>query len=78
MRDAGLTAEEALLAVTAESAAAIGVPDVGRIARGAHADLAAYDLDDPRALTYPLGDLHARTVWLGGRAVVRAAAVALW
>jgi imidazolonepropionase len=78
VRDAGLTAEEALLAVTAEAAAAIGVPDVGRIAPGMCADLAAFDQDDPKALTYPLGDLHAHAVWLEGRGVVRATAVALW
>ena len=66
-RDAGLTLEEALLAVTCEAAAALGRDDVGRIAPGGRADLACYEADDPRALAYALGGTRARWVLLGGR-----------
>lgn len=66
-RDAGLTLEESLLAITREAAAALGRDDVGRIAPGARADLACYEADDPRALAYALGGTRARWVVLGGR-----------
>lgn len=69
VRDAGLTLEEAVLAVTVEAAKAAGLPDVGRIAAGARADLALYDEEDPRALAYGIGGPGARVVVLGGRVV---------
>lgn len=64
---AGLSAEEALLGVTSEAASAIGVQDRGRIAPGARADLAVFDVLDPRALVYALGGCRASRVLLGGR-----------
>lgn len=67
VRDAGVTLEDAILGVTVEAARALGMSDVGVIAPGARADLAAYDHDDPRILGYVLGGLRARWVMLGGR-----------
>lgn len=69
VRDAGLTLEEAVLAITANAAKAAGVADVGRLVVGAHADLVAYELDDPRALAYALGGTRASALWLAGEAV---------
>jgi len=69
VRDAGLTMEEAVLAVTVEAARALGAPDVGQVAVGMRADLVCYDHDDPRVLAYALGGLRARFVWLAGRRV---------
>jgi imidazolonepropionase len=69
VRDAGLTLEEAVLAMTVEAARAAGIPDAGRIAPGMRADLAIYDEEDPRALAYGLGGPGARAVVLGGRVV---------
>lgn len=65
VRDAGMTLEEALLAVTREAAAAAGVTG-GTIALGAPADLALYRTADPRALVYALGGIRARSVYLQG------------
>ncbi len=80
VRDAGLTLEEAVLAITAEAARAAGIEDAGRIAPGLRADLAIYDEEDPRALAYGLGGIQARAVVLGGRVVFERAASepALW
>lgn len=69
VRDAGLTLEEAVLAITVEAARAAGLADAGRIAPGMRADLAIYDEEDPRALAYGLGGPEARAVVLGGRVV---------
>jgi imidazolonepropionase len=68
-RDAGLTLEEAVLAVTANAGRAIGRPETGRIAVGAPADLAVFDGDDARLLAYALGGLRPRLVVLGGYVV---------
>ncbi|MEZ4338327.1 MAG: imidazolonepropionase [Sandaracinaceae bacterium] len=70
VRDAGLTLEEAVLAVTREAAAAAGFEEAGRIRVGWPADLVLYDEEDPRALAYAIGGALARTVVLGGRVVV--------
>lgn len=80
VRDAGLTLEEAILAITVEAAGAAGFRDAGRIAPGLRADLALYDEDDPRALAYSLGGITARAVILGGRLVHErpASSAALW
>ncbi|MCB9598525.1 MAG: amidohydrolase family protein, partial [Sandaracinaceae bacterium] len=69
VRDAGLTLEEAVLAITRRAARAAGIPGVGRIRVGFRADLALYDEEDPRALAYSIGGLLARTVVLGGALV---------
>ncbi len=69
-RDAGLSLEEAVLAVTCEAARAAGLRDAGRIVVGARADLALFPGDDPRLVAYALGGLRAALVVLGGRVVV--------
>jgi imidazolonepropionase len=69
-RDAGLSLDEAVLAVTVEAARAAGIADAGRIAVGARADLALFPGDDPRIVAYALGGLRAALVVLGGRVVV--------
>src|SRR5690606_15817291 len=43
VRDAGLSLEEAVLAITCEAARAAGIPDAGRIAPGLRADLVLFD-----------------------------------
>ena len=52
----------------------------GRSSRARRRDLALYDLDDPYALVYALGDIEARAVWLGGRPVHEAPSnpLSLW
>lgn len=69
VRDAGLTPEEALLAITRVAAKAAGFPDAGRLRVGNRADLCLFDEDDPRVLAYGIGGLLARLVVLGGRVV---------
>ncbi len=66
VRDAGLTLEEAVLAITRNAAEAAGLEECGRIVPGLRADLALYDEEDPRALAYGLGGIDARAVVLGG------------
>jgi imidazolonepropionase len=57
----GLTAEEALLGVTANAARALGLKDRGMIVPGQRADLAIWNVENPGDLAYPLGlnPLHA-------------------
>jgi imidazolonepropionase len=51
-----LSAEEALMGFTVNAARALGLSDsAGRIAVGRAADVAVWDADDPRALSYALG-----------------------
>lgn len=69
VRDAGLTLEEAVLAVTREAARAAGIDGAGVIREGAHADLSIYPQGDPRAVAYALGGTRATTVILGGRVI---------
>jgi len=69
VRDAGLTLEEAVLAVTAEAARAAGIEGVGRITVGGFGDLAIYAHDDPRALAYGIGDVRPFAIVLAGRMV---------
>jgi imidazolonepropionase len=69
VRDAGLTLEEAVLAITARAADAAGLPDAGRLTVGSRGDLAIYELEDPRALAYALGGITAKSVVLSGRVV---------
>ncbi|MCA9602968.1 MAG: amidohydrolase family protein, partial [Myxococcales bacterium] len=69
VRDAGLTAEEAILGITSHAAAALGRTDVGRIATGCHGDLVVHANRDPRTLAYALGSVRPRHVLLGGQRV---------
>ena len=61
-----LTPEEALAGATRNAARALGLSDVGVIAQGMGADLAAWDVARPAELAYWLGNplLHRR--WLNG------------
>ncbi len=61
-----LTPAEALVAATANAAAALGRRDRGRLAPGCRADLLVLDADDWRELAYALGrDVVARVVVAG-------------
>lgn len=57
-----MTPLEALLAVTAHAARALGAPDRGRIIPGARADLCVWNVANPVELAYRIGfnPLHAR------------------
>ena len=57
-----LTPEEALAGVTVHAARALGLSDMGRIARGYRADLAIWDVEQPAELAYRIGfnPLHRR------------------
>ena len=70
VRDAGLSLDEAVLAVTCEAARAAGLSDAGQIVVGARADLAVFHGDDVRVLAYALGGLRATLVVRGGTIVV--------
>lgn len=67
VRDAGMTIEEALLAVTVNAARAAGLADRGQLRAGMLADLAVFPHADARALPYWMGDVHASHVVIGGR-----------
>jgi imidazolonepropionase len=62
----GLTAPEALIAGTANAAAALGLTDAGRIAPGLPADFLVLDGADWRDLVYTLGANPVREVWIRG------------
>jgi imidazolonepropionase len=62
----GLTAPEALIAGTANAAAALGLSDAGRIAPGLPADFLVLDSADWRDLVYTLGANPVREVWIRG------------
>jgi imidazolonepropionase len=62
----GLTAPEALIAGTANAAAAVGITDAGRIAPGLPADFLVLDSADWRDLVYTLGANPVREVWIRG------------
>lgn len=75
VRDAGLDASEALLAITANAARAVGVHDAGRIAVGARGDLALWDHDDPGMFAYVIGGQRPTRVWVRGRLALDAPAM---
>ena len=62
----GLTAPEALIAGTANAAAALGLTDAGRIAPGLPADFAVLHGPDWRELVYTLGTNPVREIWIRG------------
>jgi imidazolonepropionase len=62
----GLTAPEALIAGTANAAAALGLTDAGRIAPGLPADFLVLHGADWRELVYTLGASPVREVWIRG------------
>jgi len=69
----GLTPEEALRGFTVNGARALGlVNSAGTIAVGRAADLAVWDADDPRGISYPLGGASCLGVVKDGRIAHRA------
>jgi imidazolonepropionase len=62
----GLTAPEALIAGTANAAAALGLTDAGRIAPGMPADFLVVEGVDWRELVYTLGASPVGEVWIRG------------
>jgi imidazolonepropionase len=65
----GLTAQEALVAGTANAACALGLKDAGRIEAGCRADLLVLHGSDWRELVYTLGANPVEDVWIGGTRV---------
>jgi imidazolonepropionase len=63
----GLNAQEALVAGTANAAAALGLKDVGRLEAGCLADFVVLESEDWRELIYVMGANPVREVWVGGR-----------
>jgi imidazolonepropionase len=64
-----LTPAEALVAATANAAAALGRRDRGRLAVGCRADLLVLDADDWRELPYAIGPPVVARVLAAGREV---------
>jgi len=61
-----MSATEALTAATAGSAAALRLPDVGRVEVGAVADLVAWDTDHEGAFALRLGAVRPLRTFIGG------------
>ena len=66
----GLTAQEALVAGTANAACALGLKDVGRIEAGLRADFLILKSQDWRQIVYEMGTNPVSEVWAGGERVV--------
>jgi len=63
----GLTAEEILLGVTSNAAAAMGeAEDRGSIEVGKVADLTLWDIPGPEFLIYQLGGIRPDRTYIGG------------
>ncbi len=63
-----MTVAEALIAATANGAAALGLAgETGQIAPGYSADLAIFDADDAREIPYWYGDRRCRSTWARGK-----------
>jgi imidazolonepropionase len=65
----GLTAQEALVAGTANAACALDLKDAGRIEAGCRADILVLHGKDWRELVYTLGANPVMDVWIGGKRV---------
>jgi imidazolonepropionase len=65
----GLTPEEALLGVTCHAARALGRDDLGSLAPGRRADFTLWDIPEPAFLTYQLGGLKPRAIFIEGQRV---------
>ena len=61
-----LTPAEALMGMTAHAAAALAMPDRGRLRVGMRADLAAFEIERPIELIYWLGDRPKAKRWRAG------------
>lgn len=66
----GMTVTEALTAATAGAAAALRLPDVGRLEVGARADLVAWDAEHEGAFALRLGAVRPLHIWISGEAVL--------
>ena len=67
----GLTAQEALVAGTVNSACALGLKDAGRLEIGCAADILVLHSSDWRDLVYVLGTNPTKEVWIGGKRISR-------
>ena len=65
----GLTPEECLAGTTRNAALALGLDDRGIIGVGRRADLAVWDIDHPRDLSYWLGTDALAALFIQGRDV---------
>jgi imidazolonepropionase len=65
----GLTPEECLAGTTREAARALGLNDRGMLQTGMRADLAVWDVDHPRDLSYWLGTAPLANLFISGRNV---------
>ncbi len=65
----GLTPEECLAGTTREAARALGLGDRGTIEIGKRADIAAWDIEHPRDLSYWLGRPSLSGLFIAGRDV---------
>ena len=73
VRDAGLTPEEAILAVTTEAAVALNLQDrIGQLREGYDGDCILLPSSDGRAIAYAMGGLEPRVVIRNGEVVHRA------
>ncbi|MBD8526600.1 imidazolonepropionase [Pseudomarimonas arenosa] len=61
-----LTPEEALRGTTVNAARALGLADRGQLKPGMRADLVLWDAEQPAELSYWIGGLPPRQVWIGG------------
>ena len=68
VRHLGVTAAEAIQAVTRRPAEMLGFTDRGRIAVGCRADLVLLRYADERMLGYEVGGNPVDRVWCGGKA----------
>ena len=74
VRLCGLRPAEALVAATANAAAALGLGDAGWLGPGARGDLLVLPDPDPRAIVAGLGGPGPVEVWIAGRPVAQAEA----
>jgi len=65
----GLTPEECLAGTTREAARALGLNDRGMLQTGMRADLAVWDIEHPRDLSYWLGAAPLANLFISGRNV---------
>ncbi len=65
----GLSVAEAILGITREAAASLGLEDTGVLRPGARADVVTWDLPHEAALVQPLGVSRALMVMRDGRAI---------
>jgi imidazolonepropionase len=65
----GLDADEALRGITVHAGRALGHADAGTLAPGSMADFCVWDMPGPEFLTYQLGGLRPRQVYIGGESV---------